>query len=1460
MRVRQGGHRSLGACIRQLVAFRQFAFGPGIPDFLASLIFRQVVHRRGPLVLRVQRHLRAVAQRHLQLFRPDAVLVLRVVPYLDDRRFRLFRLVGILHPESRSSGAHNVDGVAFRHVLLTHCVGNRRPAVFLRQPGKGIRPGIAVLADVRIFRGQHRLPHRLSVRQQFNGHRFRPDPVAVAVVVPQLGHPHLIPVGGVAVGNGSRDAGPAEYGGIRILRAFKCESRNIQIVVRFFHGIRSRGQGRDPQRFFHGQAQRTVLRRGFVCSQLVSAAVLLPYIPGGTIDFGGYDNLEYMLRQHVIRVDGFFVEHQSLGDFQFALDIGDGRFAVIGDRYGIRSRSKRQICRVGYFLHGIGHGIPLAVNRQLIPYRSPGHLLAVRIFRAVQHNDLSGRFAVGVQFQLYLCAFRRFGGVACRVDPLLLGADRRFVCIGEHQADRSRVRSGPRAGFAVLRASPCHFQRAVAGISHMDRHDLIRRVVYDALILPDNIRRRFLFRRRAAVGQRIGMGYAAVGREFLSFRVVGDRAVGNHFMDPVAEVLRSPPSGTAVRQVVQPEYQRAQRFRSVLSGRRRQDGLRTIRRSEWGAVHRRGFECKGLAVLEIAPGQFFLRRQRNGSFRLVKVAENRRFPVRAVGYRRFQTVRHRILAHFNRQLDFAGVVGYAVMFPYDIRILRLLRSGQQFVRAVGQRVAFAVFPRFSAAAERRRGIGNHFLQVIGILCRMVDRYAFADLHVGNRRHRAVFVTFYVHRDFDRLVFVVRHRLPAAVEQGEGISARPGACGAVHLFLNFHREPDQFRRIGVGERRLRLRRRLMVREGHDGAHRSVPVVLQDDVDRFLVQVVRNLVQPVGYDLPVIVPDNHRAFRFRIDGLPDGIHEFTLIRVGAVFVLQVVPFVGNGEFTRTVRLLVHNAALDRDRLLRGQRHAFVRRNREDVPVVSQPRASADGLPYGNDGFRVVRRKVVAERHQGLRVGRFPVHGHFRPDPGCAFVIAEGHDDGMPFGVVDDAVHLPLNILFRGQRKRFHFLRGHAGVALVGQIHFQPASGIFRHLEGQTGGRVISDSAVRNRFPEMVVPGLLVIAGVIWNGQLNRAVVLARVDCKYSGVDRRGFVRRIGDAFQPEFECLALSPLPAGQDLLRLQAHLRFRFVYIAEYRAIFRSDFLPDFVKPGIADLRAEYAVAQILHRQLRDIRRRIIGDAGNRCLRHGFGNPVVIRLSDVVFGKLDLAEQGAPVRSVRHRQILRGHRRILRIVRAESRSRFDVESFQPEREFAGLQLSAAQLFLRFNPRGTVGDIMVNRLHNNHRAVRAAVCRMHRRVGFIVFRRLQFLNQVMFPGQLVQLYNAVTRCLNDRRQPVAGSVLFDGIFRFLFQGGAERFVQFLQRFPVIQRLQLLQGVDRRKPVLPVQILQPCFCFHRCVHREHGAAHRPPDLIRLPDLQAPIVMHVHGHDGVGVVAGLVCKGMISGAGTVE
>ena len=73
--VRQRRDRTRLFRLRQRIAFRQRAFRPGVNDFLASSVLRQVLNLRGPIVRLVQRYSSTIGQRDRQARRTLAVLI-----------------------------------------------------------------------------------------------------------------------------------------------------------------------------------------------------------------------------------------------------------------------------------------------------------------------------------------------------------------------------------------------------------------------------------------------------------------------------------------------------------------------------------------------------------------------------------------------------------------------------------------------------------------------------------------------------------------------------------------------------------------------------------------------------------------------------------------------------------------------------------------------------------------------------------------------------------------------------------------------------------------------------------------------------------------------------------------------------------------------------------------------------------------------------------------------------------------------------------------------------------------------------------------------------------------------------------------------------------------------------------------------------------------------------------------
>ena len=191
MHVGQRGHRALGLGSGG-VAFH-IRFRPSIADFHTLVKPGQILHRRRPIVVRVQRHFldhdAVRAQRYLQLGRPQVILVLRVVPDLLHRRLGGLRRAGVQDREPARGVAADLRLTVARHALFGHGVGDRLAVFKLRQilPRHRQRLARRVRGDGPVVFRAHRLDRAVAhLSEQVQLH-FRALAVAVIVVAPDLG-------------------------------------------------------------------------------------------------------------------------------------------------------------------------------------------------------------------------------------------------------------------------------------------------------------------------------------------------------------------------------------------------------------------------------------------------------------------------------------------------------------------------------------------------------------------------------------------------------------------------------------------------------------------------------------------------------------------------------------------------------------------------------------------------------------------------------------------------------------------------------------------------------------------------------------------------------------------------------------------------------------------------------------------------------------------------------------------------------------------------------------------------------------------------------------------------------------------------------------------------------------------------------------------------------------------------
>ena len=247
--VGQGGDGAVDAGIRQLIAFRHpsLIFGPGVLDFLTVGILGQVFDLRSPLFGLTQRGskllafciLRRVAvsqQAHSQAFRAFAVLVLRIVPDLDDRGFGLFKrqAVGQCGDSALHAGIRQL--IAFRQidfdpgVLDFLTVGILGQVFDLGSPFTGhVQRDVFNIGAVGILG----FP---AVGLQAHSQAVGTFAVLIIIVVPDLLNRSLCRYGRVGVGQDT-DAGLAlaGVGGYGVLDRFVALGQAVFVLLPLIH-------------------------------------------------------------------------------------------------------------------------------------------------------------------------------------------------------------------------------------------------------------------------------------------------------------------------------------------------------------------------------------------------------------------------------------------------------------------------------------------------------------------------------------------------------------------------------------------------------------------------------------------------------------------------------------------------------------------------------------------------------------------------------------------------------------------------------------------------------------------------------------------------------------------------------------------------------------------------------------------------------------------------------------------------------------------------------------------------------------------------------------------------------------------------------------------------------------------------------------------------------------------------
>ena len=255
MAVGDGRDRTIDGGIRQCITCRQSAFRPDVCNFLTVRVLRQTGDCGSPAVRLIERKFRSVGQCHGQAFRTYAVLVIRVIPDLHDRRFRFLRCMAV---RQRSQSIFNTctgQFIACRRFAFGPGVADLRSVILIHRKifddcGPAVRVGQRNFCPVGECHGQ----------------RCGTDPVLVIAVIPDLPDFRFGQFRRMAVGDGrdrTIDGGIRQcitcrqsafrpdvcnFLTVRVLRQTgDCGSPAVRLIERKFRSV---GQ-------CHGQAFRT---------------------------------------------------------------------------------------------------------------------------------------------------------------------------------------------------------------------------------------------------------------------------------------------------------------------------------------------------------------------------------------------------------------------------------------------------------------------------------------------------------------------------------------------------------------------------------------------------------------------------------------------------------------------------------------------------------------------------------------------------------------------------------------------------------------------------------------------------------------------------------------------------------------------------------------------------------------------------------------------------------------------------------------------------------------------------------------------------------------------------------------------------------------------------------------------------------------------------------------------------
>ena len=497
--VGQGGHGAVLAGAGQAVALGHDAFRPGVGDFLASCLQRQISQLGFPLAIHRQGHrvaslLPISQQLDGQARRTLGILILRIVPHLDHGGFRGGGGMGVGHGQTRFALFVTFGGSNF----LNSPYNGRGAAIILGQIGNGLRPFIARAGQ----RKGIAVSHIVSIQLQLNS--LRTDAILVAVVYPLLGHSYFRDHGSVAVRNG---------------KASLRRTRDRLGVVR---GHRSLVHGVDDFRTISLQGQLSP-----------SAAPVVALIQFNSLALGRTIGIQLHLNRRgtnailVVRV----VPRLGYGHAGLArrVLIGNSRLRAVGN-VALQTVARRRSLRPS-----VADFLAVGVLRQVLNLGSPLVRLVQRHFRAVGQGDLQARrtqavLVVGVVPHLGHGSGSLFGGVgvgdgvipALHLARLLRGGGNAGGVISHRILSHGVADCG--CGTGILRQVRKVVLPVIAGVKHngilfnavrqqMNRHARRLLAILIVLVVPHLVHAHRGSRGSVGVGQGgLGVNLAVAGQ------------------------------------------------------------------------------------------------------------------------------------------------------------------------------------------------------------------------------------------------------------------------------------------------------------------------------------------------------------------------------------------------------------------------------------------------------------------------------------------------------------------------------------------------------------------------------------------------------------------------------------------------------------------------------------------------------------------------------------------------------------------------------------------------------------------------------------------------------------------------------------------------------------------------------------------------------------------------------------